>query len=231
MRFKDPRQLIDGILKKSVLKKLRKNRIHVPRGAKKLLMEIVSVSKKIEEKGLPERFVLRKLKGKLGHGIFLHPDAKPILKGEVIAPYAGEVALVPQDSESDSDYIFGLITGLVLTKEEQRLFDPTRSYRPRRRYSLDLDGEKRGNFTRFINHSTKPNIEAELLQIPANSLGLETGPCEIIYVARKKILPGQQLLVCYEGKDKSYWGALKIKPFFMTPNTFQLNRKLRVISV
>ena len=37
----------------------------------------------------------QKLPHDLGHGIFLHPDAAPILKDQVIGPYAGELSIVP----------------------------------------------------------------------------------------------------------------------------------------
>jgi hypothetical protein len=85
---------------------------------------------------------------------------------------------------------------------------------------LDLDAHKVGNFTRFINHSAKPNVEAHFLRIPKNSLGIAPSLFEIVYIASKTIRPGEQLLVCYEGDDNSYWGALRIKPFAMTPRTF-----------
>jgi hypothetical protein len=99
----------------------------------------------------------------------------------------------------------------------------------RRLYSVDLDADKKGNFTRFINHSEKPNIEAQFVKIPSNKLGISPGSCEVIYVAKKTIHPGEQLLVCYEGDDKSYWGALKIKPFPMTPKTFVLNSSCEIV--
>jgi hypothetical protein len=83
-----------------------------------------------------------------------------------------------------------------------------------------------GNFTRFINHSGKPNVKAELLKIPGKFLGTEQAAFELVYFAKKDILPGEQLLVSYEAEDESYWGALKIVPFPMTPRTFRINLDL-----
>lgn len=223
MRFKLARQQISEELCALASKKIRQNKIYIPTATKNHLIDIAAIGKKIQKKGLPKHLVRKKLRGKLGYGIFLRPNAKPILKGEAIAPYSGEVSLVAQNAEDDSDYIFSLITDLLLTKEEQHLLDPGIRYHPRRLYSIDLDAEKRGNFTRFINHSEKPNVEAHLLRIPANSLGLKPAAFEIIYIAKKTIRPGEQLLVCYEGEEKSYWGAKKIKPFPMTPKTFQID--------
>ena len=230
MEFNLPRSEIIQKLKELGSKKIKQNRIYVPRATKKNLKELVVILEEIEKHGLPKHLVLKKLKKDLGHGIFLHPEAKPILKGEVIAPYSGEVFIIPQNQEDSSDYTFSLISDLLLTREEQLYWDPKKRYHPRRLYSIDLDAYKKGNFTRYINHSGKPNIEAHFLRIPANTLGLLPTPFELLYIAKKTIRPGEQLLVCYEGEDKSYWGALKIKPFPMTPKTFQLNSSLEIMT-
>ncbi|MBI5272614.1 MAG: SET domain-containing protein-lysine N-methyltransferase [Chlamydiia bacterium] len=223
MKFRLQRQEISKDLFIFCLEQIKKNKIHIPRASKKIVTGLPSILKEIQEKGLPNYLLMKKLKGKLGYGIFLHPEAKPILKGTPIAPYSGKVLLCPQNMENDSDYTFALISDLRLTKEEQSKWDSTRRYHPRRLYALDLDALKRGNFTRFINHSETPNIEACFIHIPANLSGLEPAPFELIYVAKKTIHPGEQLLVCYEGEDKSYWGH-KTKPFPMTPKTFRLNQ-------
>ena len=216
MKFKLPRHEISKQLVAFSYKAIKRSGEDVPRLSKDKLTQLDAVSRKIRREGLPKHLVLKKLKGKLGHGIFLHPKASPIAKGEVIAAYAGEVSLLPQNEGDNSDYVFSLISDLRLTRKEQQLFDPKRGFHPRRLYSLDLDAHKKGNFTRFINHSSKPNIEAHMLRTPLHS-------CEIIYIAKKTIRPGEQLLTCYEGDDNSYWGALKIKPFPMTPQTFQIS--------
>ncbi len=230
MQYKLPRQKISDTLAVLAARKIKQNKIYIPRASKNSLKELLAISKEIQKDSLPKHLVRRKLKGDLGHGIFLRPDAKPILKGEVIGAYSGEVFLVPKHEEDDSNYIFSLISDLHLDREEQKLLDSKNRFHPRRLYSIDLDAEKTGNFTRFINHSSKPNVEADLLEIPRNSLGLEPAAFEIIYFAKKTIRPGEQLLVCYEGDDKSYWGAMNIKPFPMTPRTFQVDANLKLIS-
>jgi len=73
-------------------------------------------------------------------------------------------------------------------------------------------------------------VEAWFVKIPSNSAGVSPAFFELVYVAKKTIRPGEQLLVCYEGEDKSYWGPLKIKPFPMTPKTFMLNESCEIIS-
>jgi len=226
MEFRSSRQEIDQKLSDFLKVKIKEKKIYVPLISKKNLKELLLVGEKIEKEGLPSYLVLKKLEKKLGHGIFLHPEAKPILKGEVIAPYTGKVLIAPQNQGENSDYTFYLISDLHLTKEEQAIWNPTQAYHPRRVYSIDLDAEKIGNFTRFINHSQKPNLEAIFYRIPAT---LDRGAgFEILYVAKTKILPGEQLLVSYEGEDRSYWGAIGVKPFPMTPKTFQLDASLKL---
>jgi hypothetical protein len=230
MKFKMPRPVITPEINLIARRAIRVQKIYVPAATKKNLKEIAQISGEIKKKGLPSYFVVRKLKGKLGHGVFLHPEAEPIERGQVIASYAGELQLFPQNQSDDSDYAFAPIVDIRLSKKEQLRFDPKRRYHPRRLYALDLDALRKGNFTRFINHSEKPNIEACLLKIPNNIYGLKPASAEIVYIAKKKIRPGEQLLVCYEGEDKSYWGAIGIKPFPITPKTFQLSSSLKVLS-
>ena len=223
MEFKLQRQEIDKELLVFCCNRIKQDKIDISRASKLVVARMPAILKEIQKRGLPNYLLVKKLKGKLGYGVFLHPEAKPILKGEPIAPYSGIVTLLPQNTESDSAYIFGLLADLRLTKEEQRKWDPARRYHPRRLYSVDLDAEKKGNFTRFINHSETPNIEAQFVRIPKNSAGLALAPFELIYVAKKTIRPGEQLLISYEVDEKNYWGSLGIKPFPMNPKTFMLN--------
>jgi len=230
MKFRLGRLKISEALKDLAAKKIKKQKIEITRATKKKLVQLAKVVGLIESQGLPDYLVLKELGNNLGSGIFLHPKAEPILKGDVIVPYSGIVALSPRDECEESDYMFCILHDLVLNKEEQAEFDPKNRFHPRRLYSLDVDAQKKGNFARFINHCSKPNVEADVLRIPPNSLGLTSAPCEVIYLAKKKILPGEQLLVCYEGDDKSYWGAMKVTPLPMTPRTFRLNKDLQLIS-
>jgi hypothetical protein len=182
----------------------------------------------IETRGLPAHLVCKKLPHHLGSGIFLHPQSQPLLRGQVVAFYAGEVMILPQNLEDNGGYAFSLVESMHLTKKEQLDLDPRVTYHPRRLYSAKLDAFKKGNFTRFINHSDKPNIEAQMLSVPKNSSGLVSAPCEIIYFVKKRIYPGEQLLVCYEAGGKTYWKPSKIKPFCMTPATFQLDLDMTI---
>ncbi len=229
MKFKLPRQTISQEICRVISREVRKQKIDILLASKNNLKEIAAVSRAIAKWGIAENLLCKKLPNGLGYGIFLHPNCKPILKGQIIAPYAGEISFVPQNLIDDSLYAFEPLDNILFTKEEQSRFDGKRRYHPRRFYSMHVDALKTGNFTRFVNHSDKPNLIAELFKIPSNSYGLDPSPIEVIYLAKKTIRPGEQLLVCYDGDDKSYWSAMGIKPLPITPQTFQLDSSLKVI--
>lgn len=190
--------------------------------SKKNLRELDEILSEIKKDTLPKKYVLRKLKGNIGQGIFLHVDAKPIQKGQVIAPYTGKVSLEAQVDANDGDYTFDLVTDIHLTKLEQEKFDSKNRFAPRRLYDLKLDAKKIGNFTRYINHSNKPNVEAVLVHFKDHGF-------QIVYMAKSKINPGEQLLVSYEGEEDSYWGPLGITPFPMTAKTFHLDDSCKLV--
>ncbi len=121
MKFKLPCQIGEQDIVGIISREIKKQKIRVLRASQKDLKEIANVSEQIRKHGLPNYLVCKKLPQGLGHGIFLHPEAKPIPKGHVIAPYAGEVSLDPQKSQDDSAYVFEMIADIHLSKEEQLL--------------------------------------------------------------------------------------------------------------
>jgi len=231
MKFNLPRQIISKELEPIIFREIKKQKTELVRLNKNNLKEIAQITTAIRASGIPETLVCKKLPHNLGKGIFLHPKAKPILKGQVIGPYSGEISLAAQaQDKEDGSYTFTPLENMRLKKEEQFLVNRKCYYRPNRLYLLKVDALKRGNFTRFINHSEKPNIIAHLFKIPANRYDVQASPLEIIYIAKKTIHPGEQLLICYEDEEKSYWGVSKIKPFPMTPKTFRLNHSLKIVT-
>ncbi|MGE5196811.1 MAG: SET domain-containing protein-lysine N-methyltransferase [Anaerolineae bacterium] len=230
MKYKLPRQILDEKLDKIISREARRQKVAIPAISKGKLKEMSKICREIKKEGLPSHLVCKRLPRGLGFGIFLHPKAKPLVKGQIIAAYAGEVSLIPQNEPDNSLYAFAILTDILLTKEEQRLLDSKRRYHPRRLYLLNLDALKKGNFTRFINHSEKPNVIALLYKTPKNPYGLVPSAVEVIYLVKKTIHPGEQLLVSYEEEEKSYWDVLKIRPIPITPQTFTLSSSLKVQS-
>lgn len=228
MKYKLPRQSCKLDLTTILTREIKKQELEVIALTKKHQAQLKEIGEIIATKGLPSYLVLQKLPHNLGHGIFLHPEAEPLPKGFLIAPYAGITELVPANYEG-GHYAFTPIEKIYLSKEEQLFLDKNISYKPRRSYTLKVDALKKGNFTRFVNHSSSPNIEAELCRVPRkNSFDLETFPIEVIYFTAKKVRPGEQLLVCYEGEENCYWNEEGITPYPMTPQTFQLDNSLQV---
>src|SRR5579872_1230668 len=205
-KFKLSRPILNPELLGIIRREVKKQKIPVYRLGKQNLIELAIVSKEIEKNGCPKHLVCKKLSGNLGYGIFLHPDADPIFEGETIASYGGMITVVAQNASDDNgDYAFAPLENFRLSKEEQRRWDKKNSFHPSRLYALKLDALKKGNFTRFINHSEKPNIYSDMLSMPKNPYGLDPAPIEIVYFAKKTICPGEQLLISYEAGEKSYW--------------------------
>ncbi len=221
MKYKLPRPVVSPTIHEILQREMRKQRLTFhPLSSKEVkgLQEIVRI---IEKKGLPPYLACENLPHHLGKGIFLKPDARPLPKGHVIGSYAGETSLIRQTLPDDGSYAFTPVLDLHLTREEQQIFDHETIYRPQRLYAYKIDAIKSGNFTRYINHSEKPNVIAELVSIPNNRSGLTPALVEVVYFCKKVIHPGEQLLISYEAGEKCYWNS-KVKPFAMTPTTFQL---------
>lgn len=230
MKYKLPRQIIKHPnIKEIIERELALRECPLGEASKKDLKALALVVESIKKSGLPDYLVLKKISNQIGHGVFLHPNAKPLVKGQIIGPYSGILSIELENKEDDSAYAFSLLDGLHLTKEEQQALDKKVTFAPARKYMLNLDANDVGNFTRYINHCIKPNIEALIMAIPPNKEGLEEMPIEVVYIAKKKILPGEQLLICYEDEKETYWDAFGVKPIVMDPKTYQLDQSLNLI--
>lgn len=205
-------------------REIKKHKVLISRLSQKNLKEIAALSQILKEKELPDYFLRKKLNAKLGYGIFLHPYASPLVKGQVVGLYSGEISLIPQNAPDSSGFAFNLISNMHLEKEVQTKWDRENRYHPRRLYTFKLDALKKGNFTRYINHSEKPNLIAYMVSIPENSFGINPSPIEIVYFVKRKINPGEQLLISYEAGEKSYWEANEESAYPMDPKTFKLKK-------
>ncbi|MFY7842808.1 MAG: SET domain-containing protein-lysine N-methyltransferase [Rhabdochlamydiaceae bacterium] len=174
----------------------------------------------------PPYFIKKWINAQIKEGIFLHPMSYPLEKGEIVACYAGELELEEKKMCNQDSYTFHLLEEIVLTKKEQYLLGGEISYDPQKRYTLKVNAEKKGNFTRFINHSEKPNVMAYLTRIKKNVYGLEPSLIEIVFVARKRIHPGCQLLIDY---GQNYWARLGVDPFPLLENTYRLDSNLNFV--
>ena len=229
MKYKLPRPVFSDALVNMLEREAKKQKLYLAKASSKMLQELAAMCLVIQKQGLPEYLVLKKLPDPMGWGIFLHPKAKPLKKGKILGSYGGKAYVIPQNLPDESAYAFAPIEDLLLLKQEQEHLDPKRKFHPSRKYIFNIDAHKTGNYTRFINHSEKPNVLARLLTIPKNKQGLSQAPMEVIYSVKKTILPGEQLLVSYEDGEDSYWSVLKIKPEPILPRTFMIDENLNLI--
>ena len=81
MKFRLQRQEIDENLSIFCINKIKQHKVNVPKAGKKAIQGMPAILKEIQKSGLPKHLLIKKLKGKIGHGVFLHPEAKRRLKG------------------------------------------------------------------------------------------------------------------------------------------------------
>lgn len=105
-----------------------------------------------------------------GLGLFA---MEPIKKGNLVIEYIGNICTPEEGSEINNLYIFN-----VSTKK-------------------DIDGSPRWNTARYINHSCRPNAEAEIKK-------------ERVFIsAKRNIMLGEEITYDY---GKEYWNEY-IKPY------------------
>jgi hypothetical protein len=104
------------------------------------------------------RYVVRKSGPGLGHGLFA---ATTVKRGDFIAEYTGKRIPTSIADASKSRYLFELDEDWT------------------------INGEARSNIARYINHSCRPNVEAEI----------EDG--RILIYATRTVQPGEEFLIDY----------------------------------
>lgn len=116
-----------------------------------------------------QKYIVRK--SKAGLGLFATAEFK---RGDFIINYTGELITSDEADERGGKYLF------ILNKK------------------LTFDGKGRENTARYVNHSCKPNAEAET----------DEDKKKIRILAKRKILPGEEIAYDY---GKEYWDEY-IKP-------------------
>ncbi len=150
----------------------------------KKVKEITALMQKHEVFSLPEKYekeieqkyqintCIQLLNEKIGYGAFTQED---VACDQLIAEYAGIIRNISNKQISKEDAAYGW------------------SYTPTCLHIV-VDAKTAGNFTRFVNHSRYPNVSIECI--------IHNGIAHTIYVAKKHIPEGAQLLVNY---GESYW--------------------------
>jgi hypothetical protein len=146
---------------------------------KKEVIACIEQSDQCGEDQYARQIEIRYLNKKLGRGVF----AKKTIEPGVVGIYAGELKKMGRYPKSR--YLF--------------------SFTARKLKDVIIDGEKKGNWTIFMNHnpsrSKATNIRVEEY--------FYKGLPYIVFYAPKRIKKGRQLLYDY---GESYWQSLEIKP-------------------
>ena len=109
----------------------------------------------------PGNFLLKPQRSGAGVGLFTY---SPIRKGECVAEYVGRVISKEEEYTNNSKYLFEIHSRKT------------------------IDGRSRENLARYINHSCRPNCEAEIRQ------------GRVFIMARRNIKAGEELFYDY-GKE------------------------------
>lgn len=161
--------------------------------------------------GIPPELQVCKISQQIGLGVFLKLGQKPIKRGEFIGIYTGQIEIHPHDvSTKDQSYAFELLSKIKLTDEQIKAL---RKKETKKKFTFYVNALKKGNFTSLINHTSNKqcNVKAYIYQ--------HEGMAVPILVAKKKILPGEQLLFNY---GDAYWKSFGVNPKLIDPWTYKL---------
>ncbi|MDO8552027.1 MAG: SET domain-containing protein [bacterium] len=118
---------------------------------------------------LQARFAVRKSKPGMGYGLFA---TSALRKGDFILEYKGRRIPTPMADTLKTKYLF------EIDKE------------------WTIDGSLRTNIARYINHSCKPNCEADIRDLPAPRSARQAGG-RIVIFAKRDIATGEELSIDY----------------------------------
>ena len=155
----------DKIIKKTSNLLKKENNRKMNRFSTELLGEDFFNNKRIDHS-------IRFIDHLVGFGVFAE---QKIPAFSFIGEYVGEIRKKNKKEDSDNLYVFRYL--------RVGLFEP-----------LVIDAKYKGNFTRFINHSIRPNLSAKWI--------VQDGVYHIILVANRAIDKGEQLTYDY---GIGYW--------------------------
>jgi len=206
-------------LLKSYSKKIRS--IDCPKASKELIKKIEKYQEQLKTHGIPPHLELKEVNEYMQTGVFLRPNAKSLKKGSFIGIYTGEYEIVLESETEGNHYAYDVAPGISIKKSLLKFVrskDKTLSIKDK--YSIQTNALEKGNFTRYINHSSvDTNIEAMTRKLPS-------GTIEVCLFTAKKIHPGEQLLSSYGGQ---YWSVLPIIPEPVYANSYTLSSSGKII--
>lgn len=106
MKFKLPRPFFSHAVIEMCLREMKRQKFKPTKMSPKMLKEFDKVCKVIRKRGILHNLVLKKLPDPMGWGVFLHPKAKPILRGQLLGSYGGCVEILPMNIPDNAAYAF-----------------------------------------------------------------------------------------------------------------------------
>ncbi|MBM3206997.1 MAG: SET domain-containing protein [Chlamydiae bacterium] len=212
-----PKEIIKHL--QAYSKKLRS--IDCPKASKDLLKRIDKYQSDLKTYGIPPFLELKEVNEYMQTGVFLKPDAKGIKKGSFIGIYTGEYEIVLETETKGNHYAYDVAPGISIQKGLLKFVrSKGKNLSTKEKYSIQTNAVNKGNFTRYINHSSvDTNIEAMTRKLP-------DGTIEVCLFTTKKILPGEQLLSSYGGQ---YWSVLPIIPEPIYAKSYTLSSDGKII--
>ncbi len=129
------------------------------------------------------------------YGVFADVDLE---RGDMVCEYTG--VLCRDDTDDDENaYIWDYPT---------IRYEHVEGKKRRKKVKYCIDALKSGNFARFINHTVRKHQNVGVQIVPRNNVW------HVVYVAKKKIKKGQQLLTYY---GTQYWRDRQIVPHPIEP--------------
>lgn len=194
-----PQKETEEVLRKVILASIDRS---IKKINPKKIKGFKSYLKKMEESGIPDKIQVVKISEEIGWGVFAK---KNIEAKEFLGIYSGLFELVQADNLENNEYVFDLLEGF--SKEE--LITLNLKDNGNGEYFLRTNAKEVGNFTRYINHSSSPNVKPKLQIID--------GDVQVLLFASEPVQEGRQLFLDY---GEEYWKKLGIKPKDLKHDTY-----------
>jgi len=153
--------------------------------------QLAQIEQALVNHSLPLGLVIKEVRS-AGQGVFLSRSSPAIPANTILGVYSGIFEYYSKNSfVTPSSYRWNIYSNNTCY--------------------LDVDSAKQGNYTRFINHFSEPNVQS--------LLALHNGTPQVLIYTKVAIHPGEGIGINYDPdkQDWGYWTAQGIDPISMTP--------------
>jgi hypothetical protein len=184
---------------------------------------------RLKKKSPKSHLVVEQVTPQIGSGVFLSTRSLPIPADTLVGFYYGDMHILceddleKEDSYLSSQYVFSVMRFKLDEFDHAQLIhsqqipDRGHPFHPENTYILYVDAEKKGNLTRYINHSTHANCAFQVVYLRTPDGKIVPTP---LVRTTKMIESGEQLLLNY---GKNFFKAKEGGEIQMTPQTYTLS--------